>query len=130
MCQGGDFINGDGTGSACIYGGGSFDDENFELKHTKPGLLSMAVRINLQSLLITYGLTFVQNSGPNTNGCQFFLTTAPTPHLNGKHVVFGQVIDGMDVVRRIESTPTGPGDRPTRDVVIVNCGQLSGSAIS
>ncbi len=76
-----------------------------------------------------YPLTRAQNSGPNTNGCQFFLTTAPTPHLNGKHVVFGQVIDGMDVVRRIESTPTGQGDRPLKDVVIVDCGQLSGAAI-
>lgn len=108
MNQGGDFVNGDGTGSATIFGSDSFDDENFSLKHTRPGLLSMA------------------NSGPNTNGCQFFMLTAATPHLDGKHVVFGDVIDGMNVVRAIENTPTGPGDRPVEDVVISNCGQLSG----
>lgn len=110
MCQGGDFIYADGTGSTCIYGGEAFDDENFTLKHTKPGLLSMA------------------NSGPNTNGCQFFLTTVPTPHLDNKHVVFGEVLDGMDVVKRIENTPTDSmmGDRPRQDVVIADCGQLSG----
>jgi len=107
MCQGGDFVAGNGTGSISIYGS-SFDDENFELRHTKPGMLSMA------------------NSGPNTNGCQFFLTTVPTPHLDGKHVVFGQVIDGMNVVKQIENTQTGPGDRPVREVVIEDCGQLAG----
>jgi len=107
MCQGGDFVAGNGTGSISIYGS-SFPDENFDLKHTKPGMLSMA------------------NSGPNTNGCQFFLTTVPTPHLDGKHVVFGQVVDGMDVVDQIENTQTGPGDRPVREVVVENCGQLAG----
>ncbi|KAF2271976.1 putative peptidyl-prolyl cis-trans isomerase [Westerdykella ornata] len=106
MLQGGDFINGDGTGSRCIYGSDKFADENFDLKHDRPGLLSMA------------------NSGPNTNGCQFFITCAATPHLNGKHVVFGKVIDGMDVVRKIENTRTNVNDRPIQDVVIAQCGEM------
>ncbi|KAI0391465.1 putative U-snRNP-associated cyclophilin [Xylariaceae sp. FL0594] len=107
MCQGGDFINGNGTGSASIYGS-KFADENFTLKHDKAGLLSMA------------------NSGPNTNGCQFFITTTPTPHLNGKHVVFGKVVSGMDVVQKMERTKTGRRgrDTPDLDVVIAQCGEL------
>ncbi|KXS97539.1 hypothetical protein AC579_567 [Pseudocercospora musae] len=106
MLQGGDFLNGDGTGSASIYGTSSFADENFELRHDREGLLSMA------------------NSGPNTNGCQFFITTVPTPHLNGKHVVFGKVVDGLDVVKKIENVRTRPGDRPQQDVVIAQCGEM------
>ncbi|KAK4217608.1 peptidyl-prolyl cis-trans isomerase H [Rhypophila sp. PSN 637] len=108
MCQGGDFINGDGSGSATIYGTSKFADENFQLKHDQPGLLSMA------------------NSGPNTNGCQFFITTVPTPFLDNKHVVFGKVVDGMDVVRKMEHTKTGyrGQDRPNMDVVIAQCGEM------
>ncbi|KAI9784820.1 MAG: Peptidyl-prolyl cis-trans isomerase H [Geoglossum umbratile] len=105
MVQGGDFLHGDGTGSATIYGTRSFADENFMKKHDAPGLLSMA------------------NSGPNTNGCQFFITTVATPFLNNKHVVFGKVIDGMDVVRKIENARTNR-EKPTQDIAISQCGEM------
>lgn len=108
MCQGGDFLHGDGTGSTCIYGIKSFADENFTLKHEQEGLLSMA------------------NAGPNTNGSQFFVTTVPTPFLDGKHVVFGKVVEGMDVVRKMEATKTGRRGRdvPDLDVLIAQCGEM------
>ncbi|KAI1058605.1 hypothetical protein LB506_000830 [Fusarium annulatum] len=108
MCQGGDFLNNDGSGSTCIWGYKSFEDENFTLKHDQPGLLSMA------------------NAGPNTNGSQFFITTVPTPFLDNKHVVFGKVVDGMDVVKKMEATKTGYAapDRPNLDVVISQCGEM------
>lgn len=106
MCQGGDFTAHNGTGGVSIYGD-RFEDENFQLDHETPGLLSMA------------------NAGPNTNGSQFFITTAPTPHLNGKHVVFGRVIKGMNVVRFVEDTPKGDQDRPIQPVVIASCGVLA-----
>ncbi|KAI1489781.1 putative U-snRNP-associated cyclophilin [Biscogniauxia mediterranea] len=108
MIQGGDFLNGDGTGSTCIYGTKSFADENFTIKHTQKGLLSMA------------------NSGPNTNGSQFFITTVPTPHLDGKHVVFGKVVDGLEVIEKIEKTKTGRRGRdiPDMDVAIAQCGEM------
>ncbi|KKY26261.1 putative peptidyl-prolyl cis-trans isomerase [Phaeomoniella chlamydospora] len=107
MIQGGDFMRGDGTGKMSIYGKQGFDDEDFAFKHNQPGLLSMA------------------NSGPNTNGSQFFITTVPTPHLDNKHVVFGKVVDGMQIVKKIEKTRIGELDRPQVDVVIEACGQLN-----
>lgn len=107
MLQAGDFLHGNGTGSASIYGSATFADENFTLPHDQPGLLSMA------------------NSGPNTNGCQFFITCAPTPHLNGKHVVFGKVLEGMDVVRMVENVRTNrANDRPVQEVIIAECGEM------
>ncbi|PWN48136.1 putative U-snRNP-associated cyclophilin [Violaceomyces palustris] len=105
MIQGGDFTRGNGTGGESIYGE-KFEDENLEGKHDRPFLLSMA------------------NAGPGTNGSQFFVTTVPTPHLNGKHVVFGRVLKGKSVVRRIESTPTGSNDAPHDAVTIQDCGEI------
>ncbi|KAI9291482.1 peptidyl-prolyl cis-trans isomerase D [Neoconidiobolus thromboides FSU 785] len=108
MIQGGDFTAGNGTGGESIYGE-KFEDENFEKKHDQPFLLSMA------------------NAGPGTNGSQFFITTTATPHLDGKHVVFGKVIKGKGVVRAIENNPTGEQDKPIKPVVIKDCGELIGS---
>ncbi|CAN1813575.1 Peptidyl-prolyl cis-trans isomerase CYP22 [Linum perenne] len=106
MIQAGDFVKGDGSGCTSIYGH-KFDDENFVAKHTGPGLLSMA------------------NSGPGTNGCQFFLTCAKCDWLDNKHVVFGRVLgDGLLVLRKIENVATGPNNRPKLACVIAECGEM------
>lgn len=106
MIQGGDITNNNGTGGYSIYGD-KFEDENFNIKHASAGLLSMA------------------NSGPNTNGSQFFITCAPTPHLDDKHVVFGRVIEGLDVVKNIENQLTDNNDKPIQDCYIKNSGTLT-----
>ncbi len=104
MCQGGDFTRGNGTGGESIYGE-KFADENFQLKHDTPGILSMA------------------NAGPNSNGSQFFICTEATPWLDGKHVVFGKVVDGMDTVKAIESRGSRTG-KTSATLTISDCGQL------
>ncbi|CAL9450687.1 peptidylprolyl isomerase [Streptomyces sp. enrichment culture] len=105
MLQGGDFTNGNGTGGKSIYGA-TFADEDFQLKHDRPYLLSMA------------------NRGPNTNGSQFFVTTVPTPWLDGKHVVFGEVVEGADIVKQIEALGSGSG-RTKAAIAVADCGVVS-----
>ncbi|KAG7667807.1 hypothetical protein KSW81_005726 [Nannochloris sp. 'desiccata'] len=101
----GDITAGNGTGGKSIYGR-TFPDENFTFKHNRPGLLSMA------------------NAGPNTNGSQFFLTTVECPWLDGRHTVFGELLEGQDVLDKMESNPTGAMDKPIKAVVIKDCGEL------
>ncbi|GHB02425.1 peptidyl-prolyl cis-trans isomerase [Streptomyces tendae] len=105
MLQGGDFTAGNGTGGKSIYGA-KFEDENFQLKHTEPYLLSMA------------------NAGPNTNGSQFFITTVVTSWLDGKHVVFGKVVEGTDVVDKIESYGSSPSGKTSKKITVRASGKL------
>jgi cyclophilin family peptidyl-prolyl cis-trans isomerase len=100
-----DFTRRNGSGGESIYGA-NFPDENFKRKHTTQGLLSMA------------------NRGPNTQSSQFFITTRPTPHLDGKHVVFGRVVSGYDIVESMENQPVDQNNRPLQLVMIANCGEL------
>eukprot|EP00002_Diphylleia_rotans_P018727 TRINITY_DN3625_c0_g1_i1.p1 TRINITY_DN3625_c0_g1~~TRINITY_DN3625_c0_g1_i1.p1 ORF type:complete len:320 (+),score=80.11 TRINITY_DN3625_c0_g1_i1:51-1010(+) len=105
MIQGGDITSQDGRGGESIYGA-TFEDENFVLKHGDAGLLSMA------------------NKGPGTNSSQFFITTRPAPHLDNKHVIFGRVLKGMDIVKMIENTHVTRGDKPVADIRVHDCGEL------
>jgi peptidyl-prolyl isomerase D len=124
MIQGGDFTAGNGTGGESIYGE-KFEDENFELKHEKPFLLSMANagpgKCHFRSIP-KHPLTVLLG----TNGSQFFVTTVPTPHLDGKHVVYGEVLGGKSIIRTIENAPTGSNDKPNKECIIVDCGELTG----
>jgi len=104
MIQGGDYENFDGTGGRSIYGD-KFHDENFNINHDQPYLLSMA------------------NCGENTNGSQFFITTSPSQHLDNKHVVFGKIIEGTNIIDRLNKTKTNTNDKPYIDIIISDCGE-------
>ncbi|PSN50434.1 Peptidyl-prolyl cis-trans isomerase [Blattella germanica] len=114
MCQGGDFTNHNGTGGKSIYGT-KFEDENFQLKHTGP--------VYLIACSLSIGILSMANAGPNTNGSQFFITTAKTSWLDNRHVVFGSVVEGMDVVKKLESLGSQSG-KTNKKIAVVDCGQI------
>ncbi|KAF4694337.1 Peptidyl-prolyl cis-trans isomerase H [Perkinsus olseni] len=143
MIQGGDFVKGDGTGSLSIYGE-KFPDENFKLAHDSPGnIMAMPMSYLLECPLV-FGVKFVEpaliwdyescvycllsmaNSGPNTNGCQFFITCNKCDWLDSKHVVFGKVLDqqSMMTVRKIENAQVGENSRPKLPITVSECGEL------
>ncbi|KAL1395240.1 hypothetical protein pipiens_011402 [Culex pipiens pipiens] len=105
MIQGGDIVSGDGHGSISIYGK-YFEDENLNINHSRSGLIAMA------------------NRGPNTNGCQFYITTMPAPWLNGKHTIFGKVIDGQGAVHKVEQQKTDSDDFPVPRIIVEDCGDF------
>lgn len=110
MAQGGDYTNHNGTGGDSFKGGSFKDEFKSDVKFDRPGLLAMA------------------NRGPNTNGSQFFLTTVPTPHLNNRHTIFGEITNGMDVLKKIEAAKTGPMDRPLDDIKIIRAYEVAPDA--
>ena len=121
MCQGGDFTAGNGTGGKSIYGE-KFQDENFTLKHTGPGEARLEQCFKRKLIISPPGILSMANAGPNTNGSQFFLCTAKTQWLDGKHVVFGQVVEGMEIVTKVETFGSQSG-KTSKKIVVADCGQ-------
>ena len=135
LLQGGDITKGDGTGGESIYpqSNSKFPDENFIIKHSEPGRVwstaSVAApdvvgSLNLWSLHGYPGILSMANAGPNSNSSQFFITCGKTPWLDGQHVAFGKVVDGLKVLHRMSLTETAFGDVPVEPVIITDCGEI------